>query len=293
MGRRHVRVLASLPERFELVGAYDPRADVPWPPALPRLESEAEAMARAEVVVVATPTHAHAGTLVRALSAGRHVLVEKPLCATFAEANALASAFARGGMQALRRSLGAIQPRGPRAGPASAARTHRRHRFAQRVGPSQAYRLRRSREPGRSRLRSGGVPGPREPALCARLWAAATLPMCCSIRPPVQSGTCTSTAAAPAKRRAITIRTLALVYEGDLLCPGSCAPRPGRAARSPFLSKSRSLAQAVALADALDGAAPREHRDRRRRRTRGRTRRARPLRSVRLAAEKLSLFARP
>jgi predicted dehydrogenase len=62
---------------------------------VPRVASEAEAIARADLVVIASPTHAHAGTLSRALAAGRHVLVEKPLCPTSAEADALAAAFAR------------------------------------------------------------------------------------------------------------------------------------------------------------------------------------------------------
>jgi UDP-N-acetylglucosamine 3-dehydrogenase len=91
MGQRHARVLRALPDRFDLIGAYDVRADVQPPAGLVRLRSESEAIARAGVVVVATPIEAHAGTVARALAAGRHVLVEKPLCATAAEAQALTS----------------------------------------------------------------------------------------------------------------------------------------------------------------------------------------------------------
>jgi len=48
-------------------------------------------------VIVATPTDAHAAIATAALSAGRHVLVEKPITATLAEADALiALARARG-----------------------------------------------------------------------------------------------------------------------------------------------------------------------------------------------------
>ena len=44
-----------------------------------------------DAVVIATPTHTH-GQIVRdALAAGKHVLVEKPLCTTTAEAEALAT----------------------------------------------------------------------------------------------------------------------------------------------------------------------------------------------------------
>jgi UDP-N-acetylglucosamine 3-dehydrogenase len=91
MGQRHARVLRALRDRFDLIGAYDVRADVQPPAGLVRLRSESEAIARASVVVVATPIEAHAGTVARALAAGRHVLVEKPLCATAAEAQALTS----------------------------------------------------------------------------------------------------------------------------------------------------------------------------------------------------------
>jgi predicted dehydrogenase len=90
MGRRHARVLGELTARFEVVGAYDVRGGG-------ALTSEAEAIARAELVVVATPMGAHAGTASRALAAGRHVLVEKPVCATAAEASALLEARASSG----------------------------------------------------------------------------------------------------------------------------------------------------------------------------------------------------
>ncbi|MGD0529714.1 MAG: Gfo/Idh/MocA family oxidoreductase, partial [Polyangiaceae bacterium] len=96
MGRRHLRVLRALHERFEVVGAYELRADVDWPEGVPLLDAEAEAIARADVVVVATPMQAHAGTVARALAAGKHVLVEKPLCVRAADADALAATASRG-----------------------------------------------------------------------------------------------------------------------------------------------------------------------------------------------------
>lgn len=96
MGQRHARVLGALGHRFEVVGVYDVRGDAPAPPDVARFTSEAEAIARAEVVVVATPIGGHASVVARALGAGRHVLVEKPLCATAAEARAAASASREG-----------------------------------------------------------------------------------------------------------------------------------------------------------------------------------------------------
>ncbi len=96
MGQRHARVLRELERHFEVVRAYDVRGDAPTPAGVDRLRCEAEAVARADVVVVATPIDTHAGIVARALAAGRHVFVEKPVCATAAEAHA-ASAAARHG----------------------------------------------------------------------------------------------------------------------------------------------------------------------------------------------------
>jgi predicted dehydrogenase len=92
MGARHLRVLMGLEQRFELAGVYDIRSDAPCPGGVVRLSSEAEALSRAEVVFVATPIAGHGSLVARALAAGRHVLVEKPLCATGAEARAAAAA---------------------------------------------------------------------------------------------------------------------------------------------------------------------------------------------------------
>ncbi len=96
MGRVHARVLRGLENRYELTGAYDPRLDAPTPEGFDRLATDDEAIARAEVVVIASPIETHARVASRALAAGRHVLVEKPICATSAEATVLVAA-ARGG----------------------------------------------------------------------------------------------------------------------------------------------------------------------------------------------------
>lgn len=96
MGRVHARVLRGLDKRYEVTGGYDPRLDAPTPAGFERLATDDEAIARAEVVVIASPIETHARIATRALAAGRHVLVEKPICATTAEASALV-AVARGG----------------------------------------------------------------------------------------------------------------------------------------------------------------------------------------------------
>ena len=135
MGRRHARVFAALSDRFELVGAYDPRTGLEWPEGLPVLGGEREALARADVVVVATPTRTHAGIVARALAAGRHVLVEKPLCARAAEAEALGAVASRGAGAPLRRSFGALQPGRARAGQAGPRRAGGRHRHRSASAP--------------------------------------------------------------------------------------------------------------------------------------------------------------
>ncbi len=56
--------------------------------------------ARVEAVAICTPVGSHAELTLAALSAGRHVLVEKPLAADLAEADALVEAAARGGLVA-------------------------------------------------------------------------------------------------------------------------------------------------------------------------------------------------
>jgi|AMFO01.1.fsa_nt_gi Predicted dehydrogenases and related proteins len=91
LGRHHVRLMAANP-RAAFLGAYD--AD------RARLESVAaehgvtalpslEAAAAADAVVVATPTVTHREVAGRLLEQGCHVLVEKPIAATVAEAREL------------------------------------------------------------------------------------------------------------------------------------------------------------------------------------------------------------
>jgi predicted dehydrogenase len=96
MGRRHARVFAALPDRFRLVGAFDVEPSADGSLLAPRQGSEADAIAEAEVVVIATPTETHFGCAMRALAAGRFVLIEKPVCARSVEAAAVADLSARG-----------------------------------------------------------------------------------------------------------------------------------------------------------------------------------------------------
>jgi predicted dehydrogenase len=92
MGRNHVRLLSSLPGA-ELVGVYDPNPEAAEAAArdhgarvFPRLEDLAGEI---EAAVVAAPTVAHAEMGCELLGRGLHVLIEKPLAASLAEADRL------------------------------------------------------------------------------------------------------------------------------------------------------------------------------------------------------------
>ncbi|WP_426959834.1 Gfo/Idh/MocA family protein [Muricoccus radiodurans] len=90
-GRFHA-LKAAKGARIELVGLHDAdparAASVAGEAGCPALSAEA-VIAAAQAVIVAAPTAFHHGLAEAALSAGRHVLVEKPIAATLAEADAL------------------------------------------------------------------------------------------------------------------------------------------------------------------------------------------------------------
>ena len=95
MGRNHVRLLSSLPGA-ELVGVYDPKPEAAESMArehgarvFPRLE---ELAGEIEAAVVAAPTAAHAEMGCALLGRGLHVLIEKPLASSLAEADRLLEA---------------------------------------------------------------------------------------------------------------------------------------------------------------------------------------------------------
>ena len=99
-GRFHALKTAAGPD-FELVGVHDrhaERADAVGAEAGAPALSWPELLAATAAVIIATPAESHFALAREALEAGRHVLVEKPIAATLAEADslaALASARAR------------------------------------------------------------------------------------------------------------------------------------------------------------------------------------------------------
>jgi predicted dehydrogenase len=102
LGRHHVRILAGLPGA-ELVGVYDAapgaaEAVVAEHAPGTRVFASLDALAaEAEAAVVAVPTVAHAEVAGALLARGLHVLVEKPMASTLAEADRLLELADRGG----------------------------------------------------------------------------------------------------------------------------------------------------------------------------------------------------
>jgi predicted dehydrogenase len=264
MGQRHARVLRSLADRFEVVGAYDPWPAAATPEGIARLGSEAEALSRAEVVIVATPIESHAGIVARGLAAGRHVFVEKPVCASAGEARA-ASAAARLGARLF---VGHSERFNPVV--RTLARLIREETVVaidlRRVGPSKpcasgvlvnlgvhdfdlaAYlgggdlTVR-----GAIGFRSGTAPGPDAAHVLFSIAGGA-------------AGHLYVDRTAPTKERAIELATARWVYRGDLLAHRLVRTARSGAARAdvPLPLEEPLAAQACALADALDGATPRE-----------------------------------
>jgi len=92
LGRHHLRLSRTLPG-WTSVGAYDPERarleEVCRELGAVPLASLDEAIERCAAVVVASPTVTHHEIATRFLAAGRHVMVEKPIAASIAEAEDL------------------------------------------------------------------------------------------------------------------------------------------------------------------------------------------------------------
>lgn len=92
-GAKHVRVLSALPQVAEVV-AVDRNADTLAAltrsfPSVVGCRDVAEALPLIDAAVVATPPRSHASVALRLLEADKHVLVEKPMTTSVADAEEL------------------------------------------------------------------------------------------------------------------------------------------------------------------------------------------------------------
>lgn len=265
MGLRHARVLMGLPECFELVGGYDPGREAARPslarppaPAVARLGTEAEAIATCDVLVVASPISAHAATVARALGAGKHVLVEKPLCASRAEAEALVAAAARGQE---RLYVGHSERFNPVV--RTLVRLLRGERVLaldfQRVGPVRPSECSVLVNLGVHDLDLAAYLGGGEVTLRGAVGGSAFADVLLSVGGGAVAHVHVDRTT-PHRRRSITLTTQAWTYEGDLLSHRlvRTARDTGLSSEVPLPLEEPLVAQARALADALEGGPARE-----------------------------------
>lgn len=92
LGFHHVRILRDLPG-VDFIGFHDARADrareVAAELGVAAFDTAAALIDRCEALTVVVPTPAHHAVAREALARGRHLLIEKPLTATLAEADEL------------------------------------------------------------------------------------------------------------------------------------------------------------------------------------------------------------
>jgi predicted dehydrogenase len=93
LGKIHLKCIRAT-ECWELAGFYDPddkNAEnvAAQYPGVRRFASEAALFAEVEAVDIVTPTHAHFALASRAIRAGKHVFIEKPVTETLSEGRRL------------------------------------------------------------------------------------------------------------------------------------------------------------------------------------------------------------
>lgn len=103
LGKIHIRILLEI-AGWELVGFYDPdetnAAQVIEKFGLRRFSSVQELLEEVDAVDIVTPTVTHFELAKKAVSAGKHIFVEKPLVNTLDEAKKLVNLVAEGNIKA-------------------------------------------------------------------------------------------------------------------------------------------------------------------------------------------------
>lgn len=92
LGKIHLRLLQES-SKYELVGFFDANRELATSIekefGYKSFKSEEELIASVEVIDVVTPTITHFGVAKKAITAGRHLFVEKPITSTYGEAEEL------------------------------------------------------------------------------------------------------------------------------------------------------------------------------------------------------------
>ena len=92
LGKIHLRCIQQIPE-YELVGFYDTNPDtremVTTEFGVQAFDDYTSLVASCDILDIVTPTGTHYALASEALIAGKHVFIEKPVCATMLEAREL------------------------------------------------------------------------------------------------------------------------------------------------------------------------------------------------------------
>lgn len=103
LGKIHLKCIQLAAETYQLAGFYDPNAQaarqVSESLGVPCFESAEALIAAVDVVDIVTPTTQHYALAEKAILAGKHLFIEKPLTHTVAEAESLVSLSRKHGVQ--------------------------------------------------------------------------------------------------------------------------------------------------------------------------------------------------
>lgn len=93
LGKIHLKCIQLAKETYELVGFYDPNDEAARQVSetfdIKRFEHLDDLLAAVDVVDIVTPTTTHFEVAARAIAAGKHIFIEKPLTRTIEEAEKL------------------------------------------------------------------------------------------------------------------------------------------------------------------------------------------------------------
>ena len=95
MGKNHVRLTREMNNEFEFVGVYDPNAERVAELGLTEVcfPSEDALIEACDAIVIVAPSSLHKQMALKVAAAGKHLLVEKPLALSEADAREIVAAF--------------------------------------------------------------------------------------------------------------------------------------------------------------------------------------------------------